>query len=331
MERSDRDKQALLASTVAKRVEKVFAKLKDYPYVSENALKEFHYYREFFLSCLAAIGSRDKSGALRPIDLKDFPRSFQLEDYRMRAALFIGSFDPFQMTHLASALRFLASKDARADVVFIAPEGGASSLKPDRSEFAYRMDILNRQVKGIFEPFIVPLDMGADADTMEIVNRFIALFPGASVEVTHLLGSDVLPFAARLMRDDLKSWKAAAKRLDVSFDYRMYVVRRLKKEGAVGALRDLRSLGIDVVFDRRIIDYPSSTDFRESGAFTIVFPTDNMLSHMEVLFRYGLNKPWMREDSATNGDSAIGGDSATRDDSAKRDDSAEAAPSGAGE
>jgi nicotinic acid mononucleotide adenylyltransferase len=295
MERTERDKNALLASTIAKRVEKVFLKLKDYPYVSEGSLQEFHYYREHFLASLARIGERVRSGELCPLDLKDFPREFRLKHYKLRVALFIGSFDPFQMTHLATALRYLGSKEARADVVFIAPEGGASTLKPNRSEYAYRLDILNRQIKGIFEPFIVSLDMGADADTMEIVRRFMALFPGATVDVTHLIGSDVLPFAARLMREDLSSWKAASKRLDVNFTYRMHTVRRQRTEGAVRALRDIRSLGVEAVFDRRLIDYPSSTDFRESGAFTIVFPTENMLSHLEVLFRYGLNKPWMRE------------------------------------
>ncbi len=301
MEGARNGKGVSLASSIARRVERIFARLGDYPYFTPHDLEEFVYYHRHFRDCLAAIDERIRSGDLRPMDLRNFPRETRLPDYHLRAALFMGSFDPFQMTHLATALRFLASPEARADVVFVIPEGGASALKPNRSEYQYRLDILNRQIKGIFEPLVAPLDLGEGTDTLGIVNRFMGLFPGSSLEITHLLGSDVLPIAAGFMEADLREWRAEARRLDVRMEYRMHVVRRLRTEGAVKALRSLRAKGIQVTFDRRLIDYPSSTDFREAGAFTIVFPTDDMLSHLEVLFRYNLNRPWMRPGGAASG------------------------------
>jgi hypothetical protein len=42
---------------------------------------------------------------------------------------------------------------------------------------------------------------------------------------------------------------------------------------------------------------PSSTDFRSSRHITIVFPTAEVLSRLELLFRYGMNRSWMFLDS----------------------------------
>jgi hypothetical protein len=58
--------------------------------------------------------------------------------------------------------------------------------------------------------------------------------------------------------------------------------------------------------DRHIVGAPSSTDFRERGAFTIVFPTDDILSHLEVLFRYSLNRPWMQNQGPPPAESGKG-------------------------
>jgi nicotinic acid mononucleotide adenylyltransferase len=215
-----------------------------------------------------------------------FPR------YEINAALFIGSFDPFQMTHLATALRFLASDSAEAPVVFVVPEGHDNPSKPRKSDYRYRFDLLSMQVADVFDPLIVPLDIGEGADTIEIVRRFIAMFPGAKVSMTHLLGSDTLPFAAAMLPEDLRAWRDESERRRVDFSYTAFVVTREGSPVSVPDVEAIRRCGMPVHVDDEPIGTPSSTDFRENRTFSIVFPTESVIRHVEVLFRFNLNKPW---------------------------------------
>jgi hypothetical protein len=285
-----------VAQHLSRKVERVFSRLPDFPFFSDQDRQEFTYYRRYFHHSIDRIGSRLQSGELTPLDLTDFPRVVRMQGYRIQAALFIGSFDPFQMTHLATALRYLSHPKARGNVVFVVPEGGVSASKPNRSEYRYRFEILSHQLKGIFDPLIVPLDIGEGADTIEIVRRFMALFAGGTVDLTHILGSDVFPYAVRLYPEDLAAWKKAALELNVDFSYRCFVSRRPGAGPAQPHAKKARALGVPVDIDARIVDAPSSTDFRERRAFTIAFPTDAMLKHMEILFRYNLNRSWISKD-----------------------------------
>ncbi len=284
-----------LAASIERKVEQIFARLGDYPFLTPEISKEFGYYRKHFIKALHRIDAKIARGGLRPLSQEGFPYCRFAPGSQLRIALFIGSFDPFQMTHLSTALHFLASPASTADAILVIPEGGTSSLKPNRSEHSYRLDILNRQLLGVFEPLVIPMDMGAEADTLRIIESFIARYPRSQMEVTHLIGSDVAPYAARLMEEDLRVWNASAKANEVDFNYRMFMVRRSGSSVAAAALKTIRGLGVKVQEDRHIVIAPSSTDFRERGAFTIVFPTESMLSHLEILFRYRLNKPWMQE------------------------------------
>jgi hypothetical protein len=54
-------------------------------------------------------------------------------------------------------------------------------------------------------------------------------------------------------------------------------------------------LGVRADIEFIPLPIPSSTDFRTAGAFTILFPTERVLEHVEVLFRYGFNKPWKKD------------------------------------
>ncbi|HPG87822.1 MAG TPA: hypothetical protein PLQ29_14090, partial [Spirochaetales bacterium] len=229
---------------------------------------------------------------LEPVDLSDFPQVIRFPRYEIRAALFIGSFDPFQMTHLATALRFLASAAAGAPVVFVVPEGHDNPRKPRKSDYRYRYELLSMQVAGVFDPLIVPLDIGEGADTIGIVRRFIAMFPGARVSMTHLLGSDTLPFAASMLPEDLNAWRQESERRRVDFTYEAFVVTREGSPVSASDVEAIRSRGLPIQVDDEPIGTPSSTDFRENRAFSIVFPTESVIRHMEVLFRYNLNKPW---------------------------------------
>jgi hypothetical protein len=269
-----------------------FAQLDSYPCLDAADISDFNYYRELYEDALQAIDQRISQGELEPVDLKGFPQILNFPRYEIKVALFIGSFDPFQMTHLAMALRYLASGSATAPLVFIVPEGHYNPDKPRRSDYHYRYDILCKQIRGIFQPLIHPLDLGEGADTIEIVRRFIARFPDARISLTHLIGSDTLDTAVRLLPEDLAIWGREARSSGVDFTYDMFAIRRDYSASLEEAVVRAAALGVKVHSDDFVIGLPSSTDFRRNRMFSIVFPTKSVMRHMEVLFRYDLNRPW---------------------------------------
>jgi hypothetical protein len=196
------------------------------------------------------------------------------------------------MTHLAMALRFLGSDASEADVVFVVPEGSPDPRKPLKTDYRFRFEILRRQIAGILEPFVIPLDIGEGADTIEIVRRLIGIHSGASLRLTHLLGSDVLPLAVGFLPDDLEAWNEAARRSKVDFELSLYVGRRDSRHPIKPYAEEVRSMGVRMVVDRDVIGTPSSTAFRKEGAISLILPTEAILSSLELFFRYGLNKPW---------------------------------------
>ena len=179
---------------VSRRLDRVFDSLEGLPYLGEGEIRDFLYFRSIFDDALRRIDRKIAAGRLAPLDLRGFPQELRYPGLAARIGIFIGSFDPFQMTHLAMALRFLASDASEADAVFVVPEGALDRRKPLKTDYRFRFEILKRQVAGIFEPLVAPLDIGEGADTIEIVRRLIALHGGASLRLTHLLGSGMKAF-----------------------------------------------------------------------------------------------------------------------------------------
>lgn len=281
-----------LIAGILSKTEEVFERLDAYSYMSDIDKGEFSYYRTFYREALFIIDDKIKNGLLQPVNLADFPEIIRFPDYNINAALFMGSFDPFQMTHIASALHYLASPDISTPLVFVVPEGHINPLKPKKSDYRYRLDLLSMQLAEIFHPFIVPLDIGYDADTIEIVRRYISLFPGAKIDMCHLLGSDALEVLSKLLTEDLRIWNLEAAKHGAIFSYTAFVIER---EGFIATKEQVEAInkaGVAVYIDNSSIGTPSSTDFREKGAFSIVFPTSSVINHVEVLFRYNLNRPW---------------------------------------
>jgi hypothetical protein len=54
-----------------------------------------------------------------------------------------------------------------------------------------------------------------------------------------------------------------------------------------------KTQGIPVQFLKKVIGTPSSTQVREQGIFTIIFPTPEVIEKLEVVFRYGMNRHWL--------------------------------------
>jgi len=278
---------------IARKMRRVFASLDARPYLGDAERFEFRHYLALFEEELGQIDAKVGAGRLRPVDLRGFPQVLNYPGYVARVGLFIGSFDPFQMTHLAAALRFLASPACDSDLVFVVPEGCENPQKPKKSEYHFRYELLKLQIEKVFSPLVVPLDIGAGADTIGIVERLIDLHPGARLELTHVLGSDSLPMAASLLAQDLAAWRARAALRRVDLDHGLFVALREHGDPADAYEQGVASLGSRFAVDDNVLASPSSTDFRSSRHVTIVFPTDEVLSRLELLFRYGMNQSWM--------------------------------------
>lgn len=306
------------ARRVATRIDDVFSSLEHLPFLRPNDRREFRYFRRLFRDSCQEIDKRVERGEIRPWSKQSvealvsatserFPRGKTNREPQgapscvavpgavLRAGIFIGSFDPFQMTHLETALRFLAHGERPADIVFVVPEGSYSSLKPGRSEYGYRFDILRRQATEAFRPFIVPLDIGEGQDTIGIVRRLLSLFRDRKLSLTHVLGSDVFPLAVRWYPADMDAWRPTAAKQKVDLDFGSFVVKRDKADKIAEHARAARKLGIPVQIDPKPIGTPSSTALRERGVFTIVFPTEAVLEKLEVVFRYGMHRHWLTD------------------------------------
>ena len=158
---------------------------------------------------LARIDRKVREGRLVPLDLRGFPQELRYPGLSARVGIFIGSFDPFQMTHLAMALRFLASDASEADALFIVPKARSIPGSPSRPITASASRYSSASLPASSSPFRAPgyrRGRGHHRDRQ----RLIGLHPGASLRLTHLLGSDVLPMAAALLPDDLEAWGEAA-------------------------------------------------------------------------------------------------------------------------
>jgi hypothetical protein len=277
---------------VARRLEKIFDSLEGLSYLGEAELADYRYFRSLFIDSLERIDRKVQSGRLKPVDLRGFPQELRYPGLSARVGMFIGSFDPFQMTHLAAALRFLGSDSSEADLLFVVPEGSLDRRKPLKTDYRFRFEILKLQIAGVLEPFVVSLDIGEGADTIEIGSRLIGLHPGASLRLTHLLGSDVLPMAVSYLPEDLAAWGEAARRSNVKLNFSIHVVKRTKRAPLRPYAQTARRLGVKMAVDREVLGTPSSTAFRTEGAITLVLPNEGLLSRLELLFRYGMNRPW---------------------------------------
>lgn len=306
------------ARRTARRIEEVFSSLEHLPFLRSKDRREFRYFRRLFLGSCREIDQKVEAGDLHPWSkhavetlvaaaAERFPRGkFGAEQTAaasclavpgkvLRVGIFIGSFDPFQMTHLETALRFLGRGTRPADIVLVVPEGSYSKLKPGRSDYGYRFDILQRQAAEAFRPFIVPLDIGEGQDTIGVVRRLLSLFRDRKLVLTHVLGSDVFPLAVNWYPTDLDAWKPTAVKQNVDLDFGAFVVKRDKNDKIADHANAARALGIPVQIDLKPIGTPSSTALRERGIFTIVFPTEAVLEKLEVVFRYGMHRHWLTD------------------------------------
>jgi len=310
---------------VARRIEEVFSALEKVPFLRPEDRKEFRHFRRHFISACARIDQRIEEGHIKPwakheietlltcaqnhfgprsknttsesspspLSRISVPHCHIFSRREIRVGIFIGSFDPFQMTHLETALRFICCAQRPADLVLIIPEGAYSSLKPGRSDYNYRFDLLRRQLEEVFRPFLIPLDIGHKEDTIGIVRRLLSLFRSYSVTATHVLGSDVFPLAAKWYPQDMEIWTKEARKQMITLDFGAFVVKRNPNDDIAEALSQTRKLGIPVQLDRRPIGTPSSTELRQKGVFTIIFPTPEVMEKLEVVFRYGMHRHWI--------------------------------------
>lgn len=277
---------------IRRGVNRTFQRLEAWTCLKAADLRDFRSYHGLMNEALDRIEEKVLAGTLHPLDLTGFPQVTAFPRYHVRAGLFIGSFDPFQMTHLTMALQFLAAPNAEADVVFVVPEGAPAAWKADRSDYTFRFDVLRAQVAEVFRPLVVPLDIGRDADTIEIVRRFIALFPGATMTLSHLMGTDSLSFVDEFGNQDREAWTAQAQVQNVRFGYRIFALPRGPDRTWKPLAAALQARGVPLTIGPTVLSTPSSTDLRHRAVFTILFPAPALLRRVEVLFRYSMNTSW---------------------------------------
>lgn len=277
---------------LARRLKKIFESLPLLGYLGPRELKDYAYYEQHIARALFDIDEKARRGDIQPLDTRDYPKIVRYPNGIARVAIYIGSFDPFQLTHLTIALRLLASPHNHSDILIIVPEGSSNPGKPQKTDYQFRFQIAKMQLAGLFEPFILPLDIGANADTIEIVRRFIAMHTGMRLELTHLIGSDVLPVVARFIEEDLTIWRKQAGLSGVEFEHSVFVARRSMIGKFAPSLEHIRSMEVPVHFERSIVGTPSSTDFRQNRAITLVLPTESIRDKLEIVFRYNMNQPW---------------------------------------
>lgn len=277
---------------VARKLKRVFDQNASAEYLSCTEIRDYSYYEELLIQGLDGINRRITGGSLLPFDLTEYPKIIRSHDSVVRACMYIGSFDPFQLTHLTVAVRYLASSLCQSDFLIVVPEGSVDPAKPLKTDYTFRLSIAKMQIEGIFDPFIKVLDLGTQADTIEIMRRFIAMHRGLTLELTHLIGSDVLPVAARYIAEDMRRWKREAQESGVRYLHRLHVVQR-GEAGEAAQYRDaFEDESVPIVLDPNIVATPSSTDFRTRQAFTIVLPTSSIRDKMEIIFRYHMHRSW---------------------------------------
>lgn len=280
------------AERLCHRVRRVFSSLSRLSYLGKEERSDYDYFQCLFGDCIRGIDRKIREGSLVPRDVHSALQACRQAEPLPRVALYIGSFDPFQMTHLATALRYLASPKSEADLLYIIPEGNVDPRKPSRTDYRFRYDLLEAQLQGIFEPFILPVNLGKDVDTIGIVERLIGAFAGGPLRLTHIVGSDSLPLVAKYIHTDLERWGLSCASAGVALDFSVFVARRARYGSQAPFLREIRKAGVRVDVDMHRIGTPSSSDFRDDRAITIAFPTEAMLSRLEILFRYSMNRPW---------------------------------------
>jgi len=278
--------------SVGRKLKRVFDQNASEDYFSKSEIRDYSYYEGLLIQGLTGIDQKIARGQLKPVDLAEYPRIIRSHEGIVRACIYIGSFDPFQLTHLTVAIRFLASDLSQSDFLVIVPEGSSDAFKPHKTEYPFRLSIAKMQIEGIFDPLIKVLDIGTQADTIEIVRRFIAMHSGLTLELTHLIGSDILPIAARYIDEDMKAWNREARESGVRYSHRIHIVQRGNVENAEACLQAFARQSVPAILDPSIVATPSSTDFRTHQAFTIVLPTSSIRDKMEIIFRYHMHKSW---------------------------------------
>jgi nicotinic acid mononucleotide adenylyltransferase len=280
---------------VGRKLRRIFDQNASTEYFSCEEIRDYSYYESLLIQGLEGIDRRMKSGSLKPVELSEYPKIIHADRGKVRACIYIGSFDPFQLTHLAVAVRFLASELSNSDFVIVVPEGSPDPAKPLKTDYAFRLSIAKMQIEGIFEPFLKVLDLGMQADTIEIVRRFIAMHRGLTLELTHLIGSDVLPVAARYIAEDMSIWRKEAQESGVHYLHSTHVVQRGEDTIDTSYFEAFEKEAAHTVLDSSIVATPSSTDFRTRQAFTIVLPTTSIRDKMEIIFRYHMHRSWSSE------------------------------------
>jgi len=268
---------------VGRKLKRIFDQNASTEYFSREEIRDYSYYENLLIQGLEGIDRRMESGALSPRNCRTTRESFAPTTAKVRACIYIGSFDPFQLTHLAVAVRFLASELSNSTLSLWC-RGLPDPAKPLKTDYAFAFRLPNCRSR-----HLRPLHQGArprhagryDRDCEEVHRD--AQRAHARIDASHRVGR---PAGRRaLYCAGHVDWRKEAQESGVHYLHSTHVVQRGEEAVDPSYFDAIKNEGANAVLDTSIVATPSSTDFRTRQAFTIVLPTSSIRDKMEIIFR----------------------------------------------
>jgi len=288
---------------VRRLVEESFAQLSQLDFINGygEVMRSFEPEIHHLLGLLSDKILRGHSHPWADINLQGEPDPGQINDGldEIHVAVFEGTFDLFHIGHLIAVLRHLTDPRTRTDKVLITPNQdgekriihkGDKVINWQKSAFDYRARWIKAQIQD-FDPFLALYPAGRKRSTLRVMENFIRNnVDRKKIVLTHVIGPDplYLPEMKERMAIEQTQLKSFAERFGVEFEFYLHIIER--DEGPEGGYRSLLPDNIpdDHVLVSPAGDYPSkqSSLFRENGQLDIFYPNEELLTHLQPLFRF---------------------------------------------
>jgi nicotinic acid mononucleotide adenylyltransferase len=278
------------------RIQDRFERLDRYDYLRESHIRDFQQFLPELLGLIDRIIEKNEKKPMRSLLYPDdFPnKKADFENKEINVGLLMGSFSPFHLGHLINALRHLANPETRSDVVLIVPNQDAEleqdPLKPHKIPFRYRWKWLEQQTRDFAKLFRM-WNAGKTRDTRLVVEKLIKQHPGYTIRLSQLMGSDVLPRVAELIKADFQKWQEVATLYGTRFEYTLHINERLGYEISPEQLKNYRfPPGINVLFTRKgeTRHAPSSSRFLTGREVSIFYPDTEFMRDFAFAFIFNM-------------------------------------------
>lgn len=277
-------------------VQNVFEELRtnsEFNFLSSADIAEISQFKDTIIDLLSEIQTKVLNGKMRPwidFDISDSSSSTSpltgAAGEKVHLAIFPGTFDPFHMGHLVAMLKHLADPNNTSDFVVTIPnsdrEVKANPSDPYKNPFSWRYRLMMEVLKD-FHPIIRLSDIGKSYRTREYFIRLLNKNIHHKIEITHVMGSDVLH---RITGKPIQETLTSMKVLHDKIKYQIQVYQRKDEELSEEEIDTfMRENKVKVIVGHdNHADRFSSTSFRKKGELNIFYPTT--LKNFAVFFMY---------------------------------------------